>query len=56
MNTEQHRHECEVRHVAKMTTNADRARYLAGVGKERGEDAAERLRRDVWRVILGAKK
>lgn len=56
------RHECEVRHVARMASNADRRRYLEGgkdangrdvkgVRHHRGDAACERLRNDVARLM-----
>lgn len=49
--SEGYRHECEVRVVADMATNQERADYLQGVTKKRGEAAAERLRRDAWEIM-----
>jgi len=48
---EAHRHRCEVRSVARMVSNNERADYLSKVGRERGTEAAWRLRRDVWEEI-----
>lgn len=45
--TEQHRHECEVRHVARLPTKGQRAAYFEGLEKWRGPDAVARLRADV---------
>lgn len=50
---EQHRHECEVRFVRDMRSNADRGRYLERVEKARGSDAAQRLRSDAWDLMRG---
>ena len=47
------RHETEVREVAKMKSNEDRARYLQKVEKARGIGAARRLRADVWKMMKG---
>lgn len=41
--SESHRHDCEVRYVAAMPTPSRRNEYLAGVRKERGNAAADRL-------------
>jgi hypothetical protein len=52
--SEQHRHECEVRHVAALPTRAERAAYLdERLERKRGKAAADRLRFDVaaaWRA------
>jgi hypothetical protein len=45
------RHETECRHVANMRSHEDRARYVEGVAKYRGAEAAERLRNDVWKMM-----
>lgn len=45
------RHETEVRHVLNMGTNDDRSHYLSGVAEKRGEEAANRLRTDVWELM-----
>lgn len=49
--SEAYRHLCEVRTLAKMATDEDRKRYLAGVFERRGEKAYQRLRADVWALI-----
>jgi hypothetical protein len=49
--TEQHRHACEVRYVAKLPSHAQRRAYLEGVERQRGQGAAQRLREDVWRLL-----
>ena len=49
--TEEHRHACEVRYVANMDTNVQRAAYMRGVTKARGAAAADRLRRDAWALM-----
>lgn len=41
------RHQCEVLHVVAMPTRAQRAQYLDGLEKWRGQAAAQRLRDDV---------
>lgn len=46
-----YRHECEVRAVARMASDDERKRYLAGVFENRGEKAYQRLRADVWALI-----
>lgn len=38
----------EIRMVANMPTDAARTVYLDGVAKERGREAAHRLRRQAW--------
>lgn len=45
--TEQHRHECEVRHVMALPTRQARADYIASITKRRGEAAGERMRADL---------
>lgn len=50
--SEQFRHECEVRWVAKLPDHDSRRRFLAEVEKHRGKVAAERLRSDVM-VLMG---
>jgi len=52
--TEQYRHACEVRAIAKMANDATRRFYLEGVAKHRGKDAAQKLREDVWRLMREA--
>ncbi len=51
--TEQFRHLTEVDMVIRMKTIEDRREYLAGVEKQRGKAAADRLRID---VLKGWKK
>lgn len=53
--TEDHRHACEVRHVAALPSNGDRKRYLDGVENFRGAAAANRLRVDAWQLMTGEK-
>lgn len=48
--SEQHRHECEVRYVAGMSTREQRRAYLDGVRAKRGAAAADKLRDDVLRA------
>lgn len=48
---ERDRHECEVRYVAGLETDAQRAVKIQGVRDERGEAAAKRLRADVWEYM-----
>lgn len=52
--TQAHRHACEVRHVARMATNKDRAAYLAAVATKRTPGEAAQLRADVWAQMKGA--
>ena len=52
---EKHRHACEARAVAGMESNAARAEFLRDVAKRRGEEAAERLRRDAWEILRKGK-
>lgn len=51
--TEAWRHECEVRYVVALGTNAERKSYLALVNERRGTEAAARLRKDAWAQING---
>ena len=44
--SEAHRHACEVRHVQSLAPG-ERETFLRHVAEKRGEEAAERLRRDV---------
>lgn len=37
-----------------MATNDDRKRYLSGVSRARGAEAAARLRRDAWELMREA--
>lgn len=46
--TEQHRHECEARHVLSLPF-ADRKPYLEGIGRRRGEAAKAALENEVRR-------
>lgn len=48
LDEEQFRHECEVRCVADMPTDADRSAHLGLAREKRGDAVAEKLRRDVW--------
>lgn len=48
---ERERHECEVRYVAGLETDAQRAVKIQGVRDRRGADAAARLRLDVWELL-----
>ena len=43
---ENHRHECEVRYIERMSNEA-RAEYLAGVARKRGQASADKLLDDV---------
>jgi len=43
--TEAHRHACEVRHIQNLAPDA-RETFLQHVAKNRGEEAAQRLRED----------
>jgi hypothetical protein len=53
--TRAHRHACEVRHVAGMRTNKDRAAYLAAVATKRSVGEAARLREDAWAMMKGTR-
>lgn len=48
---ERFRNACEVRTVAGLESDAARAEFLADVAKKRGNEAAQRLRRDVWQYM-----
>ncbi|WP_186139319.1 DUF7696 family protein [Burkholderia gladioli] len=50
---EQHRHECEVRHVLSLESRAVRIAYLSAVEAKRGKEAAQRLRADVEQAWKG---
>lgn len=55
--TEQYRHECEVRFLLSMPTRAQRAAYLDGLERKRGDAAVARLKADLtaaWRAARGA--
>lgn len=45
------RHDCEVRYVAAMRSDAERRTYLTGVFEKRGKAAWQRLRFDVWNAM-----
>ena len=45
------RHACEVRWIARLPTDQDRADYLAIVATRRGPDAANALRIAAWKVM-----
>ena len=47
-NCEDYRNECEIRSIAQMPSNAERATFLALVRKSRGDAIADQLRADVW--------
>ncbi|MDP2622095.1 MAG: hypothetical protein Q8P46_18285 [Hyphomicrobiales bacterium] len=52
-----HRHEVEL--VANLETHAKRAWYIDGEGgvrAKRGDEAAERLRREVWALLKAREK
>lgn len=49
--TEQFRHECEVRAVVAMASNARRRSYLEKVEKRRGAAAADRIRTEAWELM-----
>ena len=53
--TEQHRHECEVRHVLALPGHEARREYLDAVERRRGRPAADALRADV-RALFEARK
>ncbi|HXC40828.1 MAG TPA: hypothetical protein VN667_17970 [Burkholderiales bacterium] len=44
-------HACEVRWVAGLPNHRARGDYLGLVEQERGKNAAERLRADVWKAM-----
>jgi hypothetical protein len=46
VDTEQWRHECEVRWLANLPTNKERTEHLKGVEKKRGRPAMLKLLRD----------
>lgn len=48
--TEAFRHECEVRHVARMASKSARKAYLSGVAVQRGWEAVERIIAGLRRV------
>jgi hypothetical protein len=48
------RHEREVKLVALLDSNEDRAWYIDGVRESRGDADANRLRRDVWELMKAA--
>lgn len=50
---ERSRHRFEVKYVAEMANDRQRAAYLAGVENRRGRVECARLRTDAWRVING---
>lgn len=49
--SEEHRHLCEVRYVAGMSSDDARRKYLLAVAAARGKDASARLRIDVWNLM-----
>ena len=50
--TEQYRHECEVRHIASWKPDYEKIKaHLSLIAAKRGNDAAEKLRQDVWDKI-----
>ena len=53
--TEQHRHECEVRHVCGLPGHEARREYLDGIERKRGKPAADTLRADVRKVFEARK-
>lgn len=53
--TEQHRHECEVRHVLGLAGHEARREYLDAVERRRGKPAADALRADV-RALFDQRK
>jgi hypothetical protein len=46
--TEEYRAECETRYVLDLPDRAERIKYLDGVEKKRGAEAANKLRSDVY--------
>jgi hypothetical protein len=49
--TEDHRLKCEARHLARFTSDEERAQYIAEVRSRRGETAATALRKLAWSEI-----
>ena len=49
--SEDWRHICEVKFIARMPTRDDRKRYLAGVKKHRGDAAAQRIIADLRAML-----
>ncbi len=43
--------ECEVRRIAAMATNAERAAFLALLSEKQGPEAAAKLRAAVWKKL-----
>ena len=51
--SEDWRHECEARHIAKLPTLADRRAWLEVIEHKRGKSAADRLRLtmgEIWKA------
>ena len=51
--SEEWRHECEARHIAKLPTLADRRAWLEAIEHKRGKAAADALRQtmgDIWKA------
>lgn len=51
--SEAHRAACEARYVAGLESDEARARFMGGVVKRRGVDAAQKLRIAAWTIISG---
>lgn len=47
-NSEEYRHECEVKYVIRLPSKNERAGYIARVRRHRGDEAADKLQRDVY--------
>ncbi|SDH26194.1 hypothetical protein SAMN05428952_100936 [Nitrosomonas sp. Nm132] len=47
-NSESFRHLCEIQYVLDLPDRAERIKYLDGVEKKRGSEAANKLRSDVY--------
>ena len=54
VDTEQHRHECEVRWLANLSSKKERMEHLLGVEKKRGRPAMLKLYRDA-KALFNAK-
>jgi hypothetical protein len=49
-NSEQYRHECEVKYIIRLPSKQERAGYIARVRKHRGDVSADKLEGDVYRA------
>ena len=50
------RHECEARHIAKLPTLADRRAWLEVIEHKRGKAEADRLRKTMGEIWATSKK